>query len=300
MMIGPKAQLFLSSISFLVSASASFAANSPVQFDFHQKDFAPAAGAACTVKRFTVVNSQNTMSDENGTTSFTGMNAVIEVSKPECLRKYGVVQWIHGCVSNQMYRKSTGVLDDRYYGTRRQHRENDIYFTHTDWVIDATGKDPLYAGKDSTDTGGERMGYYYVSKRPLILKNNRASLLADYQLFDHASSRYFLEDPAARPSTQLYVGDSPQMASTFSTPGSDLVSITIPSLEFKTCLYEMDQIPEVGDPAGPDTPVEAGGPIVCYEWNHKFSFNPATQKMDRVTTPGIDPFCSSPTPAARR
>lgn len=265
-------------------------------YRFQQKVFEAGPSLSCQLKRFTVINTHQEMKDLNGpsTDHFTSMAALIDTTGPECIRNYGVVQYIQGCVSNQEYNKTTGKLSAKHFGTIRTSREKDIYFTHSKFEVDSLNVDPLYAGKPSDDSG-ERQGWYYVSKTPLKVKNNRADVLSDDYLFQRPTSRIFLEH-ANDSHAQVYVADLPSQAAFHSDEKYPVALISLPSLDFKTCIYDMKDIPTVGDPASPETPHALGGPLTCFNWSHKFEFDPKKLNFAEVTHEGTDSFCTSPTP----
>ena len=265
-------------------------------YRFQQKIFDLDASLSCQIKRFTLLNTHQEMKDLVGpsTDHFTSMAALIDTTGPECIRNYGVVQYIQGCVSNQEYNKLNGKLSAKHFGTIRTSREKDIYFAHPNLEVDSLNNDPLYASKSSQDDG-ERQGWYYVSKTPLKLKNTRADVLSDDYLFQRPSSRIFLEH-AKDSHTQIYVADLPSQAAFHSDEKYPVALISLPSLDFKTCLYEMKDIPAVGNPASPETPHALGGPLTCFSWSHKFEFDSKKLNFDVVTREGTDPFCLSPTP----
>ncbi|MBC7397501.1 MAG: hypothetical protein H7333_08660 [Bdellovibrionales bacterium] len=265
-------------------------------YRFQQKTFEPDASLSCQIKRFTLINTHQEMKDTIGpsTAHFTSMAAMIDTTGPECLRNYGVVQYIQGCMSNQEMNKHTGRLTKKHYGTIRTSREKDIYFAHPQLEVDSLNIDPLYASKPSNEEG-DRQGWYYISKTPLKMKDKRADVLADDYLFQRPSSRIFLEN-ANSTHTQVYVADLPSQAAFHLDDKYSVALISTPSLDFKTCVYEMKNIPNAGDPAPPDTPRETGGPLICFQWSHKFEFDAKKMNFDAVTSTGTDPFCMSPTP----
>ena len=265
-------------------------------YRFQQKVFETDARLACQIKRFTLINTHQEIKDQSGTGTdhFTSMAAVIDTTGPSCIRKYGVVQFIQGCVSNQEYNKQTGDLSPKHFGTVRTSREKNVYFSHPHFEVDSLNLDPLYSSKSSSDTG-ERQGWYYVSKKTLRLKNNRDDILADDYLFQRPSSRHFLEN-SPHETTQVYVADLPSQAGFHSDPRFTKALITTPSLDFKTCVYDLKDIPAQGEPEPPETPHAVGGPLLCFDWSHKFEFDLDKANFRAVTQAGTDPFCQNPVP----
>jgi len=221
------------------------------------------------------------------------MAAVIETSQPSCIRDYAIVQWTRGCMTNQNFSQSTGQLSPKYFPVR-DSEGSEQYFTSPNWSVDTVDTDPMYA-TDTTEPGG-RMDFYYVSKTPLKLKNDHASLVSDDSVYELATKRYFLREPTSANAKQIFVTDIPDSAEFYHTAGLDLGLITSPSLEFQTCVYDVNDIPLTGEPAMPGIPQTLGGPIQCYSWAHKYEFNTVTRDFDKVTGSGMDPFCLSPTP----
>jgi hypothetical protein len=272
-------------IILLFMTQAVYAGTTTGRFNFQQTEIPQDPALACQLKRVTLFNSHQV----DGNDDFTSMATVLDTTSPDCLRNYAVVQWIRGCVYEQMLNIHTNKLSTPLF-LDYQSRGQSIDFNLPTWRVDSLNADPFIAAKDP-DAGGERFGWYYVPKKPLSLLNNRASLLADQNQVDHSDSRFFLEDAGNMNPTQVYVDDLPAPAYQYFQKGSPIGFIDTPSLEFKTCVYDTQNVPTTGDPATPDTSRDLGGPIVCYDWSHKYEYDLKTHQFNHVTRAGIDPVC---------
>ena len=268
--------------------SLSFNAQAGDEFKFHQKTFPLISPNQCQIERFTVINKRSEIRDETSNAHFTSMAAVIETTKPECIRKYAVVQWLKGCVTDQVFRKSTGELSPKYFGTSRESRGKVIAFNHPHWEVDTLDVDPMYQNNEEK---GDRLDWYYVTKRPLKLNNDLQTLISNDLILDNSKNFSFLQYLTKKIPKQTFITDMPTMASTFTQKAYDTMTVTTPSLEFQVCVYETKDIPLTGNPAVPGTAPELGGPLQCYYWDHKFNFNTRTLDFERVTSPGVDSFC---------
>jgi hypothetical protein len=106
--------------------------------------------------------------------------------------------------------------------------------------------------------------------------------------FDRKNYGYLPEASAPR---SYFVTDLPSMADWTPNSGAGEEEWVNASLEFRTCIYRTKDIPNAGSPALPGVSAEGGGPIACFDWSHKQSFDPVRNAFKSHS--GIDPACSS-------
>lgn len=256
---------------------------------FQQKRFPAPAPGACGLKSFTVQDYEiRSVDGEFDRSAMTEMGAVTETTGPECARDYAVVQFIRGCVYHARYSLETGALLERTFDHARRLRGQRVVFNHPGFEVDNYGTDPLYA----SDPGeADRLAYLYVPKTPLKLRGDRRSQLSDLKVFDDPAQRVFLAD-ADRPTAVIFITDLPDNGMAMADESKTRLTTLNPSLDFRTCLYRVKDIPVTGDPAGPDASPDQGGPLACFSWKSRYTFDPV--KMDFVTDAfsGVDPFCA--------
>src|SRR5690606_20835983 len=151
--------------------------------------------------------------------------------------------------------------------------------------------DPLYASyNDETYNESERFNWHKIISMPNFS-------------FEHSSNQVLLETFFNRKNyvvnsiaksknektNRLFITDLP--SGTYyranAALGKDWIALS--SLEFKTCLYKTKDIPQTGEPASFNEPIENGGPIVCFDWSDKSSPNFEEKTIER--TEELDPFC---------
>lgn len=254
-----------------------------------RKAFPPDAGAKCGLKAFSLVDYEARESVKNGEASrLSVMGAVIETTSPECLREYGVVQFIRGCVYHTRYSLPDGAEIERAFDVARRLRGPRVVFSHPGWEVDRTELDPLYMSYPDEES---RVDLYYVPHAPLRLRSDAASLMADFKHFNDPAHRSFLKDTDV-PSSVAFVGDVPEGGVSVINEERTVLSAANASLEFRTCLYRLKDVPAAGDPAGEGVPPENGGPIQCFGWTSRYTFDPATRDYVTDKFSGVDPFCA--------
>lgn len=218
----------------------------------------------------------------------TMMAAVTETTNSSCIKDYGVVQFIRGCIYIDRINNSTNVSSDKYLHNR-ELRGQSVEFKHADWVVDSVDLDPLYNSYDKEDANAlNRHDWHRFVKVPLLLQEDEASLMKDTPKYFNSKNFGYVMNAEA-PLSQIYVSDLPSGSSLVPNAGANHREVITSSLEFKTCIYNIRDIPVMGDPAKFDAPEDQGGPIKCFEWSDKAKFNKKNQTFDRVNE--MDPFC---------
>ncbi|MFA6092233.1 MAG: hypothetical protein WCU88_01615 [Elusimicrobiota bacterium] len=257
---------------------------------FQQKDFPAPAGGACGLKRFTLLDSESREIDGPRQLSrLSSMGAVIETTSPDCIRDYGIVQFIKGCVYHTVYSAKTGALVEKKFDiTRALRGVNKVIFNHPSYEVDQDGTDPLYiAVPEETD----RLAFAYVPKTPLKLRPDRQSMFADLKILDDPRQLTILKRHP-EPTSVLLAIDVPLGGISAFDDRRMEISASNSSLDFKTCVYRIKDIPAAGDPAGEGTPPENGGPLQCFSWSSRYTYDGESQDFVTDKFKGIDPFCS--------
>lgn len=184
------------------------------------------------------------------------MYASFKTDKVENLKKYGVVQLIKGCHFES--KVENGVVVKRFSRAREFFGEI-IKYKHPEWVIDSIDLDPVYAS--------------YNDHRHWSYRWNEV-----FDSIAQESSRLFRDSKPTHPI--LYVSDYPGTAFEFAP--NEAMNI---SLKFKTCLYNLDDVPTNAKPSE----YNLDKAIACHDWDSSFIFNHNSQKYEKKTE--IDPFC---------
>lgn len=184
----------------------------------------------------------------------------IQTKQSADLSKYGVVQFIRGCLYTTR-QKTDGTIEYSLENVRDFFGEN-VTFKHPEWVIDSVDTDPIYWS--AQDQSIERVGLYRLDNPMLHAR-------PEDRLYFY---KHFTDQKA------YYVRDMPTGATNYE--GSYLNN----SLEFKTCLYRLSDVPEVSDPSGHDL---YGKELKCFAWKSNFTFNYDLKKFEMLDS--IHPFC---------
>lgn len=213
----------------------------------------------CDLESF-FVKTKSVASNQEGQTF---MSAGFTTTSNEALRKYAIVQFHQGCMYKQ---KLNGVefLRRNYMG------QAGVPFHHPEMSVDSGhDSDPIY---QSSVRGGRDDGFGYIYPR-------KENYMIQEPNFDGATPQqdtYMnnLENPKVR---SLYVSDVPTFA--------DLKLNNISSLNFITCLYKTDDVPQyLNDPRR----ASMGEAIKCFEWNHNWKLS-SSNKLERTVE--IDSTC---------
>lgn len=248
-------------------------------------------GSGCSLSKFAVQTYDSEFTNFGGKINYslnTLMAATWETTDPSCLRDYGVVQYIKGCIYDIEHDPKTGT-SKKYFGHGRESRGEDIPFVHKNWVVDSVDVDPLYSSYSQPDADEfNRFNWHKVPKKPLLLSEGIASILKDKETFFNKKHYSYVQDGELR-GRQLMVTDLPTGSDYRPNGALKKDWINVSSLELKTCLYHTKDIPSTGDPAGFDAPEIERGPIVCFDWSDKSEVDFENKRFKR--TEKLDPFC---------
>jgi hypothetical protein len=253
------------------------------------KNFKALENGACGLKRFTVIDSENHSLDSTyEPTRLTAMGAIIETTSPECIRNYGIVQYIRGCVYHSRHSVVTGDLIDRIHDVTRGFHGKTITFNHPSFEIDQDGLDPLYfAIPDVAD----RFAYAYVPNKPLKLSPDKNSMLSDLKALDDYRQLTVLKNYTL-PTSVILAIDIPNGGVASFDSKRQQVSASNSYLDFVTCVYQTKDIPITGSPAGFDEKPENGGPLKCFTWSSHYTYDGETRNYITDKFKGMDPFCA--------
>jgi hypothetical protein len=248
---------------------------------YQRKEFpAPAAGQ-CGIKSFTLMDYEVRSREKDGTPArLTEMGAAIETTAPDCIRDFGVVQFIRGCVYHAEYSAETGAELSRSFDVARRLRGPRVVFNHPDFEVDQMGRDPMYTAEDGET---DRVGFSYIAVPPLRLRSDRASLLEDLKAVDNPSRRTFLMD-AEKPAQTIFVADLPEGGVVTPLDDGKRLVANNSSLDFKTCLYRVADVPLSGDPTA--------APLVCFTWMSRYTYDAAANEYATDKFGGVDSFCA--------
>ncbi len=271
----------------LVLAAAPAAANEQVFPNIQQQSFSAPAAGRCGLTRFSVSDfeTRSSFGAEQRVRS-TFMAAVIETSDPSCIRDYAVVQYIRGCAYTVRYDRASRVERDRSFDISREVRGRSVTFNHPRLEVDTIDADPMYA---SAPPGVDRHGYLLVPTAPLRLRSDRSSLLSDLQVYK--SNRSNLRNHPG-PTAATFVADTPNGGISFAAEDGATVVASNASLDFRTCVYRTADIPRTGDPAPEGVAPSSGGPLACFGWQSRYTYDPAAREFVNDRYASVDPYCA--------
>lgn len=280
----PLALLLLSALALPPAAGA---AERPAVRHFQQKKFPPPPKGACGLKSFTVQDFEfQDPPQDFDRARISVMGAAIETTSPDCIRDYAVVQFIRGCAYHSRYDLETGAELERVFDVARRLRGPRVVFNHPSFEVDSNDADPMYASD-----GADRLDLAYVAERPLLLRPDERSMLADLQPFNEPDRRVFLRDYLGKTAV-TFITDVPEGGVSSADEGRTRIAASNTSLDFKTCVYRITDVPTTGDPAGPDASPENGGPLQCFAWMSRYTYDIMTKDFVTDRYQGVDPFCS--------
>jgi hypothetical protein len=111
----------------------------------------------CGLKRFSLATYDHEISELNGHPGISRqrlMAAIWETTDPSCMKNYGVVQYIKGCIYSIIHDPKSGT-NDPYFGVTRISHGQSIDFQHKDWEIDSVDTDPLYSSYEGKNVNAE-------------------------------------------------------------------------------------------------------------------------------------------------
>jgi hypothetical protein len=247
----------------------------------------------CALSRFSLANYEHDERNAFGQTNAmrgSMMAAAVETSDPSCLKEYGIVQYVRGCLYNVRYSRADNRITKKYFGVVREQRGKTVPFVYSDWDVDTVDADPLYNSTEGSTDAPTRLDRYRYPKRGLALAADSGSLRSDSSVYFDPKNHGFLGDGKTG-ANRYFVTDIPTFADWNPDAGAGEEEWVNASLEFETCVYRVKDVPVAGNPRPPGTPESAGGPVACFSWDHKQVFDPASRSFKRGI--GVDAACSS-------
>lgn len=198
------------------------------------------------------------------TNYLTDIRAVYKTQLPQQATDYGIVQFIRGCQWDSNL--ESGIVKNSF-NVYRDHMGHYAPFIHPDWEVDTDSLDPIY----SSDYR------FKVQKFPR-----------------HALLRWNTNPNSLDAETAIFlVEDFPKVSRVFVTdlPGSAFLSAPTAarntSLEFRTCLFKVTDLPPTTDKSGSN--IDLSKALACLTWDHKYVYD-YKQKTFNTTGP-ISPTC---------
>lgn len=189
----------------------------------------------------------------------TDVRTVLKTKSIDDIEKYGVVQYIRGCQWSSQW---DGKTVTKSMNIVRDHFGSNVVFRHRGWEIDSDSTDPIYSSyKD------ERFALWRWNTDPTSLDADTATLLHD--------------GPTPHPT--VFVTDAPGAQAL----NLDRKSASNSTLEFRTCLFNITDLPLATDKAGSN--IDQSKALHCFEWNSNYVFDFKEMKMKSPAT--IDPIC---------
>lgn len=244
-------------LAVLLAAQSSFAAISVQEW----KNPACKEGQKCGVKAFRIYDKQH----NNGRIAGATMSGEIETSDPDALKKYAIIQYIRGCVYHIDKAGKKSVARRNFFGN------DNAIFQHKTWELDSgDDADPVYMSyykKGFDELRGFEIprNVRYVNDNPLKTEN----------IAYWAGKATNLKEPGS-----IYVADFPTGSSI-----GEKGALTISSLQFKACVYDVSKIPLVVR----EPKTMFAGALACFDWSSNYGFSKAQKKLVKRTN--LDPFC---------
>jgi hypothetical protein len=231
------------------------------------KEFSPGSDCAvsetCSLKKFKLIEMKKALSwsDHLVDQRLTDIRAIYETEKVEDLEKYVIVQFIRGCY----YRTFPGDKQPSRVINIRNFFGKKIEYKHSHWQIDSDDTDPVY----NSDEEKGRFGFLRWNSNP--------------KSFDANHPNYYFKEKPKHPI--VFVADMPGVVGVFYDKEGAPEKAENSSLEFKTCIYHVEDVPTETDPEG----LSPDKAIACLSWEHKFAYDFKTNEF--VAGGEIAPIC---------
>jgi len=195
----------------------------------------------------------------------TFMSASFETTKPEFLKKFAILQYIKGCVFQTRADGSKQMMTRSFFAKMGQK------FLHKDWQIDSGfDSDPVYMSNPFA--GPDEIREFDIPRNANYLTTNPSLDLA-------AAAWGGLEKNLK--TNALFVFDAPTASNYMKHFNTQITA----SLQFKTCIYSVEQIPKRIAAPGSELPHA----IACHEWDHNHSYEQESGVFTHANK--IHPFC---------
>lgn len=199
-------------------------------------------------------------------TYMTDFRFVIETEKASQIPKYGVVQFLRGCMF-QSELLPDGTVDHRFAYVHKHFGKYQLV-RHDNWVVDSSHADPLTSSFESYG----RFDLYKWNSDPKNLDADNANWY-----FHGAPPHGTVFKSELISNTGLMEGTKNPMARNS-------------SIELESCIFKIGDLPKTSDSAG--TGIDRTKAIWCSSWDHKFVYDHLNSKVE--TASSIHPFCAEP------
>lgn len=196
-------------------------------------------------------------------TVMTDMRMILNFDSTESIEKFGVVQFIRGC----MYESTLNMDGSTSYSFSAAHKNFGQYklIKYSSDIVDAVGTDPVSSAWD----GRGRFDLYRWNKDPKSTDPENDNW---YAFGKPAHGTVYLSDLVS------YTGLKDQ------TP----ISARNSSIEMNTCIFKISDLPKTSDPTG--TGIDRSKAIWCANWDHRFRYDFGAGEI--VPESVISPSCS--------
>lgn len=193
----------------------------------------------------------------------TDLRLTLETSKAGQYQDYGIVQFIKGC---KWISHWDGRAITKHLSIARNHMGNPVIFKHQHFEVDTDSLDPVYHSYQ-----GHRFALWRWNESP---SND-----------DPESAHYvYHREP---PHGTIFLTDMPGTSFGSQDMQGVIQEAQNSTLEFKTCLFSLSDLPQATDARGANIPMDKA--IKCFSWEDKWVFDFRQQKM---TSPqSIDQVC---------
>jgi hypothetical protein len=199
---------------------------------------------------------------------FTDTRFALHTRTPQAIESFAVVQYLRGCLFNSQLENGqvtkTLTIQQQYFGQM-------VTFQHRTWEIDSDTTDPIYTSNVSSLPNSGRFALWRWNQNPASLNPETATWYAQ----------------SKPPTGAVFLTDLPGPGFLSQSPPGQNDIAQNASLEFRTCLFHIEDVPVMTTPAG--SGINPSRAIWCVNWDHKFVYDFRTGKM---TSPrAIDPIC---------
>lgn len=226
----------------------------------------PSCGTSqtCDLKRVKFVEYKKEVrfpgEDAKYASHLTDVRFALTLDSADSIESYGVVQYIRGCMYESFFRNGREM---KSMTIQRDHFGRTVPFQHKEWEIDTDSADPLYSS------------YPGVSRFALLRWNQ------DPDSLDPETATYYADKKS--PHGSVFLTDLPGSASL----SPDDLSARNASLEFRTCVFRLADLPLSTDPRGSN--IDRNKALWCVNWDHKYTWDAKSKRIRQSKT--IDPFC---------
>jgi hypothetical protein len=198
-----------------------------------------------------------TIPSHNITAFGSRMHTVYNTSSLDTLEKYGIAQFIRGCVFYSQ------VVDGKVVREFDQieHYGKIVPFHFPQDVIDGFVKDPIDWGAEE---GMPSRHFFYLNK-----------FIGSQE--PQPKDRYGIQKPTI---PRLYLRDIPGVAQVMQDGSAKNIS-----LQFRICIYKSADVPKVVE----ETNLTFATPLQCFNWNNSFVYNHGLKKYEQPAD--IVDFC---------